>query len=114
MNDVASPVTENLKLDVARLLDVLLDEKCRIAERLHRLALRGLDGRTRLFLRTNALHAFAAAACRCLHENGKADALRFATERLQRLIGAVVSRNDGNAESVHETARFGLRSHRGD
>src|SRR5258706_1383288 len=44
MDDVAVAIAEDLKLDVARLLDIALEQKPVIAKRFLRLALRRLDG----------------------------------------------------------------------
>src|SRR5436190_12159749 len=60
VDDVAARVTEDLEFDVARLLDVLLEEEAIVAEGLHRLAPRRLDLRAKLAALADDLHPLPA------------------------------------------------------
>ena len=68
----AQAVRKHLHLDVARALDVLLDEHVRVPERLGRLALRGLERVAELVLGVHDAHALSAAAVHGFDQDGVA------------------------------------------
>jgi hypothetical protein len=91
----AAPVAEHLHLDVARVLEQLLDVHARIAERRGRESLRALDTLAQLGLVPRGAHALAAAAPRRLDDDGIAHRVRRAHERLD--VGALGAGHDRHA-----------------
>ena len=111
VDDLAARVAEDLEFDVARLLDVLLEEEAIVAERLHGLAPRRLELRLQLAALADDLHPLPAAPRARLHEDREADALRLGGEHAVRLRVAVVAGDDGDAEPSHQVPRVRLRAH---
>src|SRR5437867_10948332 len=85
MDDGSVMVAEDLELDVARTLDVLLDVDVADAERRLRFALRGLDRVRQLVRGAHDAHPASAAAGRRLDDDRIAELLR----QLERLLLAV-------------------------
>ena len=73
VEDVAVLVAEHLDLDVARLLDELLDEDAVVAEAVEALALGRFEALAHVLLGPGEAHALAAAAGRGLHHHRIAD-----------------------------------------
>ncbi len=107
----AGGVAEDLDLDVARSLEVLLDVEIAAAEGgfgapPHRRERGGRAGGL-----VHARHADTTAAGRRLEEDGVADVARDPLRRrdVRERLGA--PRDDGDARRRHESARFGLVAH---
>ena len=107
-------VAEDLELDVARRLDVLLDVDVAHAERRFRLALRGLDRVRQLARRAHDPHAAAAAAGGRLDDDRIADLLGDLERLLLALDRAVAARQDRHAGLLHHPARPRLVAHQAD
>ena len=95
MNDVAVLVAEHLDLDMARLLDIFLDEHAIVAEARLGLAPRRGEALGDLLGAIGDAHALAAAAGGGLDHDRIADLLGD----LDRLLGVSRSRRDGRARS---------------
>ncbi len=76
IDDVAVLIAEHLDLDVARMLDELLDEHAVVAEAGQALALGRLEALAHVLLGPGEPHALAAAAGRGLHHHRIADVRR--------------------------------------
>ena len=85
MAHIAVFIGQYLHLDVLGLDKVLLDEDIVVAEGLLGLALNEFKRGDDLLRRIAQAHAAAAAACRCLEDNGEAEAYRL----FQRLLAAL-------------------------
>jgi hypothetical protein len=70
--DVSVLVAQDLKLDVPRALDELLQVECLIAKRGACFCSCRLEHRTKLLLRLDDVHAAAASAARSFEHHGKA------------------------------------------
>src|SRR3954471_21004573 len=92
VDGVLLPVTENLDLDMPRLLEVALEVDHRIGERSLRFAACHVDGVEQRRLGMHDAHAAAAAAAGCLDDHGIADLAGDAHDLLrivrQRALGA--------------------------
>src|SRR5438445_11639454 len=99
MNDVSIRIAEDLKLDVSRLFDVPLEQKAIVAERLHRLAARGIERPLELRRRPHDLHPLPAPARGDFDEDRKPDALSFVRQSGVRLILAGIAGTDRNAQA---------------
>src|SRR5262245_52744509 len=107
-------VAENLELDVARRLDVLLDVDVTDAERRFGLALRRLDRVRQLAGRTHDAHTASAAARGRLHDHRVADVLRELERLLLALDRAVAAGQDRDARFLHHAPRPRLVAHQPD
>src|SRR5688572_28606374 len=101
VNDMAVGVAEDLDLDVARALDIALDDersvtKCRLG-----LTPRRGDALLELLFTADELHALSASARARLQQQREADLERLLPEIRGILIGAIIARDDG------EPALFG-------
>ncbi len=114
MHGVTEIVAEHLNLDMARLLDILLDQHRIVAEGGLGLALRAAQ-RTLEFIRiVDAAHALAAAARTRLDEHGVADFTRLGGEQHQALALAMIAGHHGHAGLFHQALRGILQTHRTD
>src|SRR5438309_2172259 len=96
MHDVALRIPKHLHLDMARPLEIALEEDSVISERARRLALRA-DQRAGEFVGArHDPHAAAAAAGRGLDQHGIADALGFGRERCSILRLAMITGHHGH------------------
>ncbi len=84
-------IAEDLDLDVARPIDVALEDQRVVAERAGGLALRAVEGGVDLVGRAHDAHALAAAAGRRLDQQREADRQGLGAQRRPRLIVAVVA-----------------------
>ena len=107
-------VAEDLDLDVARALHVLLDQHRVAAEAVDRLTLATRERSGEVFASLDDAHALAAAARAGLDERGIADAVGLALQQRRVLVGAVVAGHQGHAGLFHQALRFGLQAHRQD
>ena len=111
MDDVAVRVREHLHLDVARILEVLLDVDRRVGEVRQPFALRRLERLRRLVGGVDDLHALPAAA------RGRLDQQRVADLLAERdHLGGGADRigragDDRHARGLHRLPRAGLRAH---
>src|SRR5204862_1062862 len=114
VDDDAVVIAENLELDMARRLDVLLDVDVGDAEGRFRFALRDLDRVRQLRRRPHHPHPASAASRRRLDDDGKADVLRY----LQRLVftvdWAVAAGQDRHTRLLHHSPGAGLVAHQPD
>jgi hypothetical protein len=84
-------IAEDLDLDVARPLEVALEEQRVVAEGAGRLALGRLEGRRQLVRSPDDAHALAAAAGRGLDQQREADRQALAAQARDLLIVAVIA-----------------------
>jgi hypothetical protein len=108
---IALRVAEHLDLDVARRLDVALQQYPVAAERALRLALAAFQVGQEFLQRVHDAHALAAAAVRGLDHQREADARGFACQHLRRLVVAGITRHYRHAGRVHEVLGAGLAAH---
>jgi hypothetical protein len=111
---VAVLVGQHLYLDVARVLDVLLDVDVAVLERGGRLRRGRAHGGGELFLRADDAHPAPAAAGRGLDDDGVADLARERRRLLFRLQRVGAARQDGEARLLHRAARLDLVAHHAD
>ena len=104
MNRRPVRVGENLKLDVARIAKIALEQHAIVAEGRERFPLRALERFAEAGERLDDPHAAAAAAGARLDQQRKADAMRL---RLQRCVGLIVAVVSGDRRHV-EGARRGV------
>ena len=105
-------VAHHLHLDVARVVDILLDQHAVVAERRLCLALGADDRRGQFAGGTHHAHAAPAAAGGRLHQHRKADLLRGARQRRLVLRLAMVAGHQRHAGLLHQRLGAGLRAHR--
>ncbi len=96
------PVGENLDFDVTRPLEILLDQHAAVAEGGLRLAHRTGQRRGELRRADDDPHAAAAAACRRLDQDRKADPLGLVEQPGRGLVFAVVARDDRHSVLLHQ------------
>jgi hypothetical protein len=101
MDDVAVVIADDLELDVARVLQVLLDIHIAVAECGFRLALRGLERIGHLARVANHPHASSAAAGDRLHDHRIADVLGDFERLLFAGDRAVTSREHRHTGLAH-------------
>src|SRR6185437_887835 len=92
MDDVSRRIAEHLHLDMARPVEISLDENAVVAERGRGLALRAGQRRREIGRAPNHTHALAAAAGPRLDEQRVADLFRLGFELFRALIVAVIAR----------------------
>ena len=108
VHDVAVMIAEDLELDVARRLEVLLDVDVADAERRFRLALRRLERVRQVGRLLDDAHAAAAAAGDRLDDDRIADLLRDLGRALFALDRTVAAGQHRHAGLLHRPARLGL------
>ena len=111
---MAVRVAENLDLDVARLLDELLDEHPVVAEARARLVAARRESLERILVVEGDPQPLAATAGRRLDHHRVADAARDLDSRLGRLDRGVVPRDRRHPGSRRELLRGDLVAHRRD
>ncbi len=109
VHDVTVRIAEDLDLDVARPLDVALEQQRVIAERARCLATRALERLGELGVAPDDAHALAAAAGRGLDEQRIADRRRVLREIA---IVAVVTRHDRHTGLLGDPLRRSLVAER--
>src|SRR4051794_24371620 len=97
MHEIAVTVAEDLHLDVARALDVALEQHAIVAKGALRLAAGAVEGAGQLLFLPDDAHAAAAAARRCLDHHREADLPRLGEKPALVLILAVIARHDRHA-----------------
>src|SRR5262249_55938292 len=97
MNDVAAAIAEHLDFDMARRIDVFLDQHAVVAEGSLRLAHGAGERSLELGVFIDPAHPLAAAARDRLDEDRVADLVGFLLEELRLLTGAVITGNDRHA-----------------
>ena len=100
MDHISVLVAQDLHLDVLGLHQILLDENILIAKGLLGLALHQFKGRDDLLRLVTAAHAPAAAAARCLQNDGEAVGDRLFQSLLPALEGLCGARDGGYAAGV--------------
>ena len=111
VDDVTVAVAEDLELDVAWRLDVLLDVDVADTEGGLGLALRGLDCLHQFARRAHDAHAASAAAGGGLDDDRIADLLGDLEGLLLALDRAVATRQDRHARLLHHATCAGLVAH---
>ena len=111
VDDVPVRVGEHLNLDVARVLEVLLDVDGRVGEVREPLALGRREGRRGLVGRVHDLHPFPAAARGRLDQQRVADLLAERDDLSGRRDRLGRARNDRHACGLHRLSRARLRAH---
>ena len=114
MDHLATRVAEHLELDVARRLDVLLDQDARIAESGLRLAPRGGERIVEIGVLVDPPHAAAAAAGHRLDQHGIADLIGLALEEGVRLLVAMIAGHHRHARLLHQGLGAILEAHGAD
>ena len=105
-------VADDLHLDVARIVDILLDQHAVVAERRLGLAL-GADDRRREFRRRpHDPHAASAAARGCLDQNRKPDLVGGISQRLVVLRLAMKTGHQRHTGLLHQHLGAGFGTHR--
>src|SRR5262249_55739949 len=112
MNKIAAGVAQDLNLDVARALDIFLDQQRAVAESLLSLAPRGLDGAINCGFGSHDAQALASAARRGLEQNRAAGLNHPPTPRFGALIPAVVTWDGRRAGFRRQPARGVFQPHR--
>ena len=113
VDDVAMGVAEYLHFDMARPLDVFLDQDMCIAERGGRFALATGERIDELSCLVDLAHSLAAAASDGLDQHGVADLCRAFSEECRVLVFAHIAGGDGNARFGHQFLGCVLQPHRG-
>jgi hypothetical protein len=103
-------VTDDLHLDVARPLDVALDDHRSVPERPLRLVRCFVEGGGELVRAPRDADALAPSAGGGLHEHGVPDGTRR-RRQVGEGLRRVEARDDRHAGCVRETARLDLRPH---
>ena len=114
MNDGAGLVGKNLKFDVSRRGDELLDQHARVAERGLPFALRALERVIEVGVPIDAMHALAAAAGHRLDQHRVADLVGFLLEKTGVLARTMIARQDRNAGLRHQRLGAVLEAHGAD
>ena len=108
VDHIAVLVREDLELDMARMLDKMLNIHRIIAECHLRLFLRRIEAVLELFRSLRHTHALAAAAERSLHDNRVADLLCYLRSRLCIKDGLRAARYYRNTRIDHRISCLGL------
>jgi len=114
MHHVALGIAEYLHLDVARPLQVFLDQHAIVAEAARRLALARSQGVREFGCAAYDAHALAAAARAGLDQHRPADALRLAGKKRRFLVVAVVAGDERHAGPFHQRLGRRLGTHGAD
>ena len=114
MHDVAVGVAEHLHLDVARPLEIALEQHAVVAEGARRLSLRADQRASELVGPRDDAHAAPATACRRLDHDWIADPLGLGGKRGRILRIAVIAGHDRHAMRLHQRLRRRFRAHRAD
>ena len=112
MHHVAVPVGENLHLDMARRLDVALEQHLVVAEGGKRLALRLRKRVVEFDDAPDAPHAAPAAARNRLDQHRIADLVGLLLQEIGVLSLAAIARHHRHAGKRHQSLGVGLRTHR--
>ena len=110
----AMAIEQHLDLDVARADHQALEDQPVVIEGGCRLAPGRGDGVGQCLGATDRAHALAAAPCRGLDQQGKADLRRRRDERVVGRVGFVVAGEDRDPERGREPAGRGLVAHDAD
>ena len=108
---IAVLVGQHLKLDVPRMLDVLLHVEIAVAERARRLRLRRLEQPRQFLFVADDAHAASAAARRGLHDHRKADLPRPLHRLAVGSDDSIRARQNRHARLLHRGARFFFFAH---
>ena len=111
VDHLARMVAEDLDLDMARALDIALQQHPILAESAARLALAGFQCGLKFGCGSDHTHALAAAAVGRLDHQRKTHALGFAREQRGVLIFARVARHHRHAGRAHQVLGTGLAAH---
>src|SRR6201999_4462110 len=114
MDDRTELVAEDLELDVARRLDVLLNVDVGNSERRLGFALRGLDRMRQIGRRADDAHATAAAAGGGLDDDRIADVLGQLERFLFAVDRSIAARQHRQARLLHDPTRPRLIAHQPD
>src|SRR2546425_9496953 len=113
-HDPAAVVGENLDLDVARPLEILLHIDAAVTERLLRFAARGLERPFDLRVIRDLAHSLSAAAGGRLQQHGIAEAFRLLAGLDRIAQQRRHAPHDRHTAPLHPPAVFGLVAQRAD
>ncbi len=111
---IAVAVAEDLDLDVARALQIFLDQYVLVAEAGGRLALARRQGVEEVLAPLHRAHALAAATGRGLDQHRVADPVRLQLEEVGFLLIAVIAGRERHAGLLHQLLGFRLAAHGAD
>ena len=114
MNRLPVAIAEDLYFDMARRLDVFLEQHPRVAEGRFRLAGGGGEGVVEFGMLVDPAHATAAAPGHRLDQDGIADLVGLALEQGWRLLVAVIARHHRHAGLLHQRLGAVLEAHGAD
>src|ERR1700752_605785 len=105
-------IAEDLKLHVARIVDVFFYQEAAVTESLLGFA----SGRFQRTCKRGSVahhaHSLVASAGGCLDQYWKSNRHRTAAQRLQLLIVPVIARNDRQTGLRHHSSRGAFQTHR--
>src|SRR5207249_2965516 len=113
-DDAALRVAKDLNLDVARMLEVLLDVHIGRAKGALRLASSRIERPFHVGFAGADAHAAPSPTRRCLENHRIADRLRNLDSLFVGPHRTIASGQDGNADALRRLARFRLVAHRAD
>jgi transcription initiation factor IIE alpha subunit len=99
-------ISKHLELNMARLLDVLLDNNMLIVKALTSLTLCRIKLVKKLLLVFNDSHAFASSSKRSFNDNREAYFLRFSEQEVRILVVTMVAGYDRNLCVAHDELRL--------
>ncbi len=111
MNGVAVPVCKDLHLNMARRVDIFLDQDALVAESGLGLAHGGAKCSVEIGMLVDAAHALAAAAGDRLDQNRIADLIGFLLEEFRLLHLAMETRHHRHAGLFHQRLGAILQAH---
>ena len=111
VDDVAVRIAKDLDLDMARALDIFLDQHRVVAKAVARLALAGGQRGSEILAAVHCAHALAATARAGLDQDGVADAVGLGLQQRRVLVGAVIARHQRHAGAFHQLLGLGLQAH---
>mmetsp|Transcript_94283 Transcript_94283/g.129880 ORF Transcript_94283/g.129880 Transcript_94283/m.129880 type:complete len:246 (-) Transcript_94283:217-954(-) len=101
VNIITVHITENLELDMSRILNVLFDKHIVISKTFHGFSFGLIEHLEEVFFSTNNSHTFATATKNCLKHDWEANFLGFVKQELWVLIFTMITRDYGNISSAH-------------
>ena len=108
---VAMTVAKDLKFDMPRALQILLDQDMLVAETGGGLALAGGQRIEEVCASVDGAHALAAATGGRLDQHRITDAIGLLPQKLRILVVAVIAGSQGHTGFLHQLLGFGLGAH---
>ena len=110
----AGAIAKDLHLDMARLLDIFLDQYGWIAKGGARLALRAFEGGGEILRAGDLAHPLAAPACDGLDQHRIANLIRRTGQMFGILVFTMIAGHDGHPRLLHQPLGRVLEPHRPD